>query len=154
MNDAIRWRRDAASAEQVADLLRRCDAGFVPPLSTRVELTAYAHKLVAHARRLEAWCGAGPVALLAMYCNDMAGRTAFITSMSVAPEYTRRGIASMLVGMAATDARAAGMQRIALEVDKENGPARQLYHKHGFRPTTSDGRTIRMSMELDEKGTR
>jgi ribosomal protein S18 acetylase RimI-like enzyme len=150
MSGPLTYRSDAASADQLAVLLQRCDASFIPPLSSRVELAAYAHKIASRALRLEAWQGAEPVALLAMYCNDPAGGVAYITSVSVVPGCARRGMASALLAQAIGQARAAGMRQIALEVDANNGAALRLYQKHGFGPTSS-GPTIRMSLNLPGK---
>lgn len=148
MSGAISFRSDAASAGQIAALLRRCDAGFIPPLSTRVDLAVYAAKIASHALRLEAWQDFEPVALLAMYCNDVDSGSAYITSVSVAPGCARRGIASALLAECARRSRAAGMRRIALEVDANNAAALQLYRKHGFTATDWCGPTIRMSLTL------
>lgn len=148
MSEEIRFRTDSASLEQVTALLRATDASFVPPLSSRVDLAAYAHKIVGHAVRLEAWHGDEPVALLAMYCNDPASPTAYITSISVAPAFARRGIASALLAAGIAHARAAGMRAIALEVDAGNDAARRLYETHGFAATGWCGQSLQMSLQL------
>jgi GNAT superfamily N-acetyltransferase len=147
MTDAIVYRRDTASIDQLGALLHGCDASFIPPLSSRVDLAAYARKIASHALRLEAWQGTAPVALLAMYCNDLDSRTAYITSVSVLPACARRGIASALLSEAIRQARAAAMRRIELEVDANNDAAWRLYQTHGFGATSS-GTTIRMSLDL------
>lgn len=148
MSEDVSFRTDCASLEQVTALLRHTDASFVPPLSSRVDLAAYAHKIVSHAVRLEAWHGAEPVALLAMYCNDPASATAYITSISVAPAFARRGIASALLAAGMAHARATGMRAIGLEVDTSNEAARRLYETHGFAATNSCGRSLQMSLQL------
>jgi ribosomal protein S18 acetylase RimI-like enzyme len=150
MTGALTLRADAASLGQLIALLQRCDASFVPPLSSRVELAAYARKIASHALRLEAWRGAEPVALLAMYCNDLARGIAYITSVSVAPGCTRCGIGSTLLAEAIRRARAAGMHQIVLEVDAGNGPALRLYQQHGFGATSS-ATPIRMSLDLEDE---
>jgi ribosomal protein S18 acetylase RimI-like enzyme len=147
MTDAIVIRSDCAGLDQLAALLQACDASFIPPLSSRVALTAYASKIASHALRLEAWQGTAPVGLLAMYCNDLDSGSAYITSVSVLPGYARRGIASALLAESIGRARMAGMRRIVLEVDTGNGPALRLYQQHGFG-ATSPGPTIRMRLDL------
>jgi GNAT superfamily N-acetyltransferase len=151
MSEDVSFRTGSASLEQVTALLRHSDASFVPPLSSRVDLDAYAHKIVRHAVRLEAWQGAEPVALLAMYCNDPGSGTAFVTSISVAPAFTRRGIASALLAAGMAHARAAGMRTIALEVDANNSAARRFYETHGFAGTGSCGPALQMSLQLDTR---
>lgn len=144
------YRRDSASAGQLAALLRRCDAAFVPPLSTRVDIDAYAVKIAAHAVRFEAWAGAAPVALLAAYCNDAEAGVAYITSVSVAPEWARRGIAGTLLSACIRHARGAGMGQLALEVDAANTPALGLYRQHGFTAGPGAGRMTLNLMNEDE----
>jgi ribosomal-protein-alanine N-acetyltransferase len=84
-----------------------------------------------------------------MYCNDPASGTAYITSISVAPAFARRGIASALLAASMAHARAAGMRAIALEVDANNSAARRLYETHGFAATGSRGTSLQMSLQLD-----
>lgn len=149
---APNYRRDSASAFQLADLLRRCDAAFVPPLSSRVDIDAYAAKIAANAVRFEAWDGGALVALLAAYCNDTAAGVAYVTSVSVAPELARRGIAGALLAECIRHARAAGMRQLALEVDAANTPALRLYRQHGFTdgPPAAAGRmTLNLINEDD-----
>jgi 2-polyprenyl-3-methyl-5-hydroxy-6-metoxy-1,4-benzoquinol methylase len=128
----VELRAGSASAEAVEILLRACDAAFVPPLSSRVDIAAYARKLAAHARLFEAWDGPELAGLLAMYCNDTATRTAFVSSVSVAPAHARRGIAGSLLRQAIDAAHAAGMRVLALETGAANAAALALYRKHGF----------------------
>lgn len=141
----IELRADTAGEGQLEALLRRCDASFVPPLGTRVDIAAYARKLAQRALRLEAWHGDDIVALLAMYCNDTGTRMAFITSVSVDPDYARRGIADALLDEAKRRALAAGMRRIELEVGSDNTAALRLYQKHGF---TASGAPMHMGLNL------
>lgn len=149
MSSAVVFRDDAASAAQIATLLRRCDSAFIPPLSTRVELDAYAAKIAANALRLEAWHDTEPVALLAMYCNDVASGTAYITSVSVAPGHARQGIASALLTEARRRAAAVGMRRLALEVDANNHAALRLYQQHGYASAAApSGPAMLMSLNL------
>jgi ribosomal protein S18 acetylase RimI-like enzyme len=121
-----------ADAPQIAHLLRACDSHFVPPLSQRVDIDAYAAKLALHARQATAWQDGGLVGLVALYCNDLDRRTAFITSVSVEPGHARRGIAGRLLDEALAIARGAGMRAVELEVDGANDAALALYRKHGF----------------------
>jgi len=144
----IDLRTDSAALDDVGDLLRACDASFVPPLSSRVDVDAYARKIAAHARLFEAWTGEHLAGLLALYCNDTTTRTAFITSVSVAPGYGRRGIAGALLRQAIAAARAAGMASIALETGAANTAALALYRKHGFATIDTSGEILRLHLNL------
>jgi len=138
-----------ADAMQVARLLRACDGGFVPPLSQRVDIDAYAAKLALHARHACAWHDGVLVGLVALYCNDLERHTAFITNVSVDPGHARRGIASRLLGEALALGRAAGMRAVELEVDADNTAALALYRGHGFAIAgAADGKALRMRLPL------
>ena len=128
-----------ADALQVARLLRACDSRFIPPLSQRVDIDAYAAKLATHARQATAWQDGVLVGLVALYCNDLDRHIAFITSVSVDPGHTRRGIAGRLLDEALEIARGAGMQAVELEVDAANEAALALYLRHGFAVTGEAG---------------
>ncbi len=58
-----------------------------------------------------------------------------ITSLAVAPEYRRKGIASRLIEEVYKAAQEKKVYRITLEVRASNKVARQLYKKEGFAET-------------------
>lgn len=136
-----------AGAGELARLLRACDADFVPPLSARVDIDAYAAKLAAQALLVQARDDDGALAgLVAIYCNDHDTGIAYISNVCVAPAHTRRGIAGRLLDQALARARAAGMRGARLTVHANNAGALALYRKHGFM---QQGRTgPELSMEL------
>ncbi|MDY0974750.1 GNAT family N-acetyltransferase [Massilia sp. CFBP9012] len=136
----------SASAEQVAQLLRACDAGFVPPLSARVDIDAYAAKLAAQATLVEAWDGDVLAGLVAIYCNNHDTGIAYVSNVSVAPAHTRRGIAGRLLREALARARAAGMRGAALAVHGANAAALALYRQHGFTPAGESGPDLHMEL--------
>jgi len=86
-----------AGAIQIAAHLRACDNMFVPPLSGRVDIDSYAKKIADKSIRFEGWVEGELVGLVAVYCNDGAAPFAYITSVSVLPQWGGRGIASQLV---------------------------------------------------------
>ncbi len=77
--------------------LLRCDASFTPPLSSRVDLAAYAEKLVARARRWEAWAEGDLVGLVAVYADASVGGTGFVSNVSVDPPRRGTGVARQLL---------------------------------------------------------
>ncbi len=129
MHEEIIFRRGAASLQQVAAHLAACDAQFIPPLSSRVEISGYAAKIIANAERFEAWTGEELVGLAALYCNQAH---AFLTSLSVLPAWQHRGIASALLAQAIDHARGTNMTSVELEVSRKNKAAFALYQNHGF----------------------
>jgi ribosomal protein S18 acetylase RimI-like enzyme len=126
--DDLRYTADASNLTDVIAHLAACDSHFVPPLSTRVELEAYAAKLVERARRIEAWNGRDLVGLVAAYINE-SDRGWFVTNVSTHPEFARRGVASQL--MFNLLALSAGSE-VRLEVSARNDAARALYAAMDF----------------------
>lgn len=137
-----------ADVSAIAAHLRACDSGFVPPLSARVDIVAFAVKIATWARRFEAYVGDDLVGLVAIYCNATDRETAFVTSVSVLPSWQGRGIASRLMLNAITHVRALGFARLALEVGALNAAAIWLYVKYGFVQNGEGGDTARMILDL------
>lgn len=142
--------RDRATPAQVAAHLRVCAADFRPPLAERVDIDAYAEKIVDRAVRHEAWAGDELVALVAVYCNDPQRMAAFITSVSVLPSWRGRSLAARLLASAVDEARTQGFAAMHLEV-APNSPAVALYRKCGFTPVGGNGPMQRMIRPLDEE---
>jgi ribosomal protein S18 acetylase RimI-like enzyme len=152
MSGTLDFGVNRASAAQVAGHLQACDHAFVPPLSERVAIGAYARKIAEKAQRFEAWADGELVGLVAVYCTDPEKRGAFITSVSVAPEWQGRGIASQLVGRCLEHVRAIGFGRIELEVDSRNTGAVALYGKCGFETDRTFGSAAVMYLRVDRQG--
>ena len=118
--------------EQLIRLLERVDGEFETPLSQRLDIAAYVDKMMAHAA-LFPMLDAGRLAgFVAMYCNDPASRTAYITMVAVDPASRATGLGSGLVRTAIAHARRIGCEKVALEVYKSNLNAFRLYTKLGF----------------------
>lgn len=77
------------------------------------------------------WEEAGEVAGVSMYQRRRQGLY-YISSISVLPEFRRRGIARKLLNTILEDARAQGGKKVMLDVISENFPAYRLYEKLGF----------------------
>ena len=144
----INYLANTASEEQIVEHLLNCDADFVPTLSERVEIPAYAHKIVSKATRFEAWSNGTLVGLVAAYCNDKETRITHITSVSALKEWTGKGIAARLIDYCIAHAKAAGMQKIGLEVAATNVPAIKLYKKSGFVVGKLDEPLVPMTLYL------
>jgi ribosomal protein S18 acetylase RimI-like enzyme len=127
------FMRNRACLADVVAHLRDCDDSFVPLLSGRVDLDAYAEKIVGHAERFEAWSSDRLAGFVAVYCNDPQRRIAFVTSVSVLPHWRGGGLGDRLLTACIAHVRQAGFERLELEVDRRNMAARQLYLKHYFR---------------------
>jgi ribosomal protein S18 acetylase RimI-like enzyme len=132
MRPEVVYLTNKASDAETAEFLWNCDADFVPPLSTRVEIKDYSKKIVSKATRFEAWSGGKIVGLVAAFCNDQEMNIAYITNVSLLRKWTGKGIAYRLMGQCIEHAKALGMQQIRLEVATGNTAAIKLYEKSGF----------------------
>ena len=150
MSEQIAFRLNEASEAQIAEHLSLCDAYFVPPLSGRVDIGSYAHKIASKATRFEAW-DRDLVGLLAAYCNDRERGVAYITSVSVLEAWQGRGIASRLLERCIEHAKEQRFQRVELEVDGGNVGAVKLYAKNGFLVNREKGAAVNMRLDFGEE---
>lgn len=126
------FTKNQSSQEDIQEHLLACDKNFVPSLSSRVQLPQYALKLFQRAERFEAWHMNKLVALVAVYANNLADKTAFITSVSVMPEHMGKGLAGELLRNCFAQLKALTFQKVFLEVSPSNEKAVKLYKKLGF----------------------
>ena len=149
MSAVVEYLSNKASTAEIAGHLSCCDTDFVPPLSGRVEITGYANKIVSRATRFEAWSGGTLIGLVAVYCNDLENRVAYITSASVLKAWTGKGIAARLVDQCVEHTKASGMRQISLEVASGNMSAIRLYEKNGFATGKESTPFVSMSLYLN-----
>jgi ribosomal protein S18 acetylase RimI-like enzyme len=139
-------------ADEIAEHLRSCDEAFVPALGTRVDVDAYARKLAERAERFEAWRDERLVGLVAVYFDTGAGKSAFVTNVSVVPDLRRFGIAERLLHAALDAARRSGLLHVALEVDARNEAAVKLYERAQFTIDGTNGSNLRLGLRLNATG--
>lgn len=143
---------DRATESEILSHLERCDARFVPPLSGRVNLSAYAARLRTNASRIEAWLDGCLIGLIAVYFSSNSSEefTAFVSNVSVEQNFLGQGIASALLDHCIKRASATGFRRLRLEVGAANIAARHLYEKQGFHVFSERGEQILMQLNLLE----
>jgi len=112
--------------------LMDCNDSFYPPLNERVDVAAYANKIVTKAITFEAWSGKVLVGLIAIYVGEGTPKLNFITNVSVLPTYTGSGIASQLLKNCIDYSVDNKCFEIYLEVNKDNNPAISFYKKFNF----------------------
>lgn len=147
MSVTVEYLLNNATEAEIAEHLTHCDADFVPPLSSRVEIKDYAKKIASKATRFEAWLEGALVGLLAAYYNDNENR-AYITSVSVLRAWTGNGIAACLISRCVEHGKASGIRQISLEVASNNAPAIRLYEKSGFIAGKANAPFISMNLYL------
>lgn len=145
----MNFRLDSASEGELLAHLRAVDSSFAPPLSRRVDLAAYAAKIAARARRIEAWDGEALVGLIALYADDPV-RGGFITNVSVLPSHQGQGLAGQLLRRTLALGTELRLASLRLEVKADNTAALALYRRHGFTRDASDaaGPTLFLHREL------
>lgn len=148
MNEKIQFAVNHSSVANIVAHFFSADAAFVPALSSRIEVNAYAQKLHDRAVRFEAWLGEELVGMVANYCNQPNGGKSFITSVSVLPEFQGLGIATSLMRQCMDHARGLGFWQIELQVDQRSLPAVALYQKLGFKILARSGSTFTMGTIL------
>lgn len=148
MSGAVEYLANRATAAEIEEHLRCCDADFVAALSARVAIPAYAQKIANKTVRFEAWSNEKLVGMVAAYCNDHLTHLAHITSVSVLKEWTGKGIATNLIERCVEHAKAVGMHLIGLEVAADNMPAIKMYEKSGFVAVSLDMPFIPMTLNL------
>ncbi len=142
-------RHNESQLSDILAHLQRCDTDFIPALSTRLDLPAYAAKLATLAERMELWSGPTLVGLAAIYANGAPGTDAFVTSVSLEAPWRGQGWADRLLEAACWQARRAGLAGVRLEVHCDNAPARRLYERHDFVPWNRQAQHLVMRRPLE-----
>ena len=122
-----------STAQAVLQHLWSCDGDFVPPLSTRLNLSDYSQKICAHAERFEFWTAEPPslVALVAAYFNHESG-IGFVTNVSVVPNYRRHGLARLLMERLIAEGRRRGLNGLRLEASEQDEATLRFYQRLDF----------------------
>lgn len=129
---------NASARDDVRTHLSRCDSQFLPPLSERVDVAAYATKIRANALTIEAWAGTELVGLVAAYI-DALHASCFVTSVSVLADWGGRGIATALLEELVSQTERSRVKSVTLEVSKRSATALALYRKFGFEHVGEHG---------------
>lgn len=148
MSNNIAYSMNRSGVAEIVAHLLHADTSFVPALSSRVDIQAYAHKLHGRAVRFEAWLGQELVGLVAIYYNQSDGGKTFVSNVSVWPECQGQGIAGRLMQQCIAHVQGLGFGQMELEVDQRSLSAVALYEKLGFNTLHSSDSTLTMGMTL------
>lgn len=149
MISTVRYSISTSSVGDITAHLAQADTVFVPALSSRVDIKAYSEKLFEKAVRFEAWSSRDMVGLVATYCNRLEEGNAFVSSVSVWPEYQGQGIGSGLLRQCIRHAESLGFHQIMLEVDNRSLAAVGIYRLLGFNLLRTSGNILLMGMTLE-----
>jgi ribosomal protein S18 acetylase RimI-like enzyme len=120
-----------ASLQEIKTHLEECSDSFFPPLSSYVNINDYSKKLYKLSSTFEAWENGKLVGLVATYMNDQK-KEAYISNVSVLPDYQGKGISKTLLNRTIKEAKIKSYISIKLEVKQDNIKAITLYQKLGF----------------------
>lgn len=145
--------RKIKSLEEMEKLLNEYDGSAVRTISSRTgDLRAYAGKLFQYAENFALYDGETAhteVGFASFYGNDAKSRTVYLTIIAVRPAFRGRGFGTAVLNYLETFGKENGMDRIKLEVDKENTGAIRFYGKNGFQITEeASGESFFMEKEI------
>jgi ribosomal protein S18 acetylase RimI-like enzyme len=144
----VAYKIGQATVNDVYVHLLACSDNFIPPLSGRINIREYAEKIVNNAVTFEVWQDDQLAGLVAAYVNDPAGKTAFITNVSVIKTLMGTGAASTLLENLVEYAAGKNFSEISLEVHKENYPAIQFYSKLSFSKEFEKDQSLIMKKKI------
>lgn len=129
----ITYKINTSVELDILEHLEKCDNLFTPPLSARIEISEYSKKIFTYAERFEAWKGDKLIGLVAVYCNNIKDRKAYITNVSILEKYQGKGIANSLMFYCIEHIKNKNFKSIELEVNADNISANKLYKKFRFK---------------------
>lgn len=127
------WQNGAQCERRIHDFLLDTNEDFVPKLSGRVDMKAYARKLAQYADNLFVVIDMQDAASCSIYCNEAV---AFISSIAVKKDFWRLHIGTQLMDEVKRHAKERKCTKICLEVHEENAAALAFYQSCGFYTVT------------------
>ena len=151
-NDKIKISlTNKVNVRQVCKFLNKCDKMFTVPLSERgVDLKAYAEKIVLKGKVIAIRKWNKTIGFISYYANDLINKKGHITLLCVLPDYRGLGLARILLDACISDCKSVGMEKITLEVYKNNTSAYSLYSKYGFTVISGEEHLL-LGLELNKQ---
>lgn len=132
------------SFDEVLSLLHECDNSFEPPLSSHIDIEAYAKRLSNNAFFVLVKNDRGMIVAFTAYYLNQEGAFAFIPEIWVADSCQRMGLGHKMIHQLIQ--MTPGFVRcIRLEVRKNNEKACRFYIKEGFM--MAEDRDAKMLLE-------
>jgi len=148
---SIKWNKEIGlDQDSLVSLLQTFGDLLPNPLSGRVDLCAYAAKLLDKAEIAVAVVGEKTIGFLLLYANNMRTCRAHLPILSIQPSYQGKGLGKVLMARALACARQRGMREVELEVNRDNEQDQQLYLSLGFRFVQSSTEQYKMLYSLAE----
>lgn len=133
----MKFTKNRSSALDINLHLHRVNLEFNPPLNTVVNIDEYATKIFCKAQRVETWDDINLIALIAFYMNSLESYI-FITNVSVEKDFQGKKIAKKLMEKVVHFKSKFQLNKIKLEVHKQNNNAISFYEKLNFEIITTN----------------
>jgi ribosomal protein S18 acetylase RimI-like enzyme len=133
--DILRYENSNYDVKDIEAFIRKLDKDFVPPLSNRVDLKAYAEKLVKEGIVLVARNSKDRSSLqgmLGFYCTPEEFDVAFISFLGVVPSARGQGLANHLLAECKNIVHLAEMDAIETRTWHTNTAGIRAYLRCGF----------------------
>lgn len=134
----IGFEKNSINIQKICDyneiyrVLLDISSAYTPPLITSIKnLSEYALKLADNAEVFVAK-DKSILGFIAIYSNDMISKTGYITQIGVKSTAQSKGLGKKLMNISYFICKEKGMQKIKLEVRKNNLKAIKFYQKEGF----------------------
>jgi ribosomal protein S18 acetylase RimI-like enzyme len=147
---SFKYTTNKTNMDELKQHLLATGDDFIPPLHQRLDIAAYADKLMQHACRIEVWQNNSLVGLVAVYLNNQASKTGYISSVSVERQHRGHGLAKSLLHETYKCCLNNGFSAIELEVHNANKPAQQLYLSEGFVVFRNEKSSLFMKKQLED----
>lgn len=141
-------RINTLSSEELASILLNFDSKYAVSLSKRVNIEEYSRKLFEYSEIISYYREQDIVGIVAMYCNDLKNKIAYISAILVHPRLRGKYVGDLLISKSKEIAKEKGMEILKLEVKKTNYKAISLYNKKGFTMIKDLNDTIYMELKL------
>ncbi|WP_225748734.1 GNAT family N-acetyltransferase [Paraeggerthella sp. Marseille-Q4926] len=135
--------------ESIVNTWNHLSDAYQPPLSTRLEdFESYVERIAQNGTTFVCKEGGYLAGGIAVYANDTASKTAFVTQLATMPGFRRKGIGTVLIARACDYSKAKGMTSIKLEVRKNNKRAMAFYKSKDFIFDGDNGDTVYLVRSL------
>ena len=125
---------EVSNIDLITNAIIDLEKSLLPSLSQRnINLKDYAEKL---GKSGKVWCHydmGKPISIIAGYFNDIEERRAYLALLAVDTNYRRKHLAISLISEFEEYALQKGMEKVKLEVRKNNDSAQALYCKFGYK---------------------
>ncbi|MBK0348167.1 GNAT family N-acetyltransferase [Aerococcaceae bacterium zg-ZJ1578] len=127
---------------EIIMFLENINYDFPIPLTNKVNIREYVHKLYFQGRIICCFDDNKLVGIIGGYINDFQTKNAYISVVGVLNSYRGQSIASNLIKIFSIEASKNSMEYIYLHTHPSNEYAKKMYEKSGFYGELIDQNTL------------